>query len=56
MAVVIDDVQVEAVEAQARGGQEHAQPHPAAHPPLDPNELAAVTRRQGQRLARLWAD
>ncbi|HEX3405996.1 MAG TPA: hypothetical protein VHS81_02065 [Caulobacteraceae bacterium] len=57
MAVVIDEVQVEAVESQAQsGGQGHAQPKPAAHPPLDPNELALVMRKRDQRLARLWAD
>ena len=57
MAVVIDEVQVEAVEAQAqRGGQDHAQAKKPGHQPLDPNELAVTLRRQGQRLTRLWAD
>ena len=56
MAVVIDEVQVEATEAQAHGGQDHAQAKKSTHQPLDPNELGATLRRQGQRLARLWAD
>ena len=57
MAVVIDEVQVEAVEAQAQQPHEgHAQARKPGKSPLDPIELATVLRRRDQRLARLWAD
>jgi hypothetical protein len=59
MAVVIDEVQVEAVEAQAQQREAHGQggQKPAGgKPKLDPMELAATLRRRDQRLARLWAD
>jgi hypothetical protein len=57
MAVVIDEVQVEAVEAQAeRGGDGHAQAKKGGRQKLDPAELGIVLRQREQRLARLWAD
>ena len=59
MAVVIDEVQVEAVEAQAeaRAAQSQAGQKPASgKPKIDPVELAAALRRHEARLARLWAD
>jgi hypothetical protein len=57
MAVVIDEVQVEAVEAQAqRGGDDHAQGKKPGRQKLDPAELGVVMRQREQRLARLWTD
>jgi hypothetical protein len=58
MAVVIDEVQVEAVEAQAEGraAQGQARQQPSGKPKIDPVELAASLRRHEARLARLWAD
>lgn len=57
MAVVIDEVQVEAVESQAqRGGDDHAQAKKGGRQKLDPVELGVVLRQRDQRLARLWAD
>ncbi len=56
MPVVIDEVQVEAVEAQAQPRQDGGQPKKPSRQPLDPNELAVTMRRRDQRLARLWAD
>ncbi len=57
MAVVIDEVQVEAIEAQAlrHDAQGHAQ-KPAGKPKVDPFELALLLRQRHQRVARLWAD
>ncbi|HWF77445.1 MAG TPA: hypothetical protein VN694_09740 [Caulobacteraceae bacterium] len=57
MPVVIDEVQVEAVEPQAqpRDAQGHA--HRSAGPAkIDPADLAAILRQRHQRGARLWAD
>ena len=56
MAVVIDEVQVEAVETQAERGDEHAQAKKPGRQKLDPAELGIVLRQREQRLARLWAD
>ncbi len=57
MAVVIDEVQVEAVEAQAREPHEaHGQAQKPGKPKLDPIDLAIALRRRDQRFARLWAD
>ncbi len=57
MAVVIDEVQVEAVEAQgqSRDAQGHAQ-KPGGQSKIDRTELALNLRQRHQRQARLWAD
>jgi hypothetical protein len=57
MPVVIDEVQVEAVEPQAQRGDAHGQAHKQGdHSKIDPADLAVNLRRNHQRLARLWAD
>ncbi len=57
MPVVIDEVQVEAVEALAHPRDAQAQPQkPGGRPKLDPIDLALNLRQRHQRLARLWAD
>jgi len=56
MAVVIDEVQVEAVEAQAQPRDANAQAQKPGRQKLDPTELAVALRRREARVARLWAD
>jgi hypothetical protein len=57
MPVVIDEVQVDAVEAQAQPRDAQGQAHkPGGRPKIDPTDLAVNLRQRHQRLARLWAD
>ena len=56
MPVIIDEVQVDAVEAQAQPHDASAQAPRSGKPKLDPIELVVALRRLDQRLARLWAD
>jgi hypothetical protein len=52
MTVLIDEVQVEPVEPRERPSQ----PAPPRRQKIDPNEVAALLRRQAERIERLWVD
>jgi hypothetical protein len=59
MGVVIDEVEVEAVERETRSerrGMGDGQGQSSGPQRLDPNELAAVLMKHAERLQRLWAD
>jgi hypothetical protein len=57
MSVVIGEVQVEFGRGDEREGERQPErPAPRGRPALDPNEVAAVLRKQHERLERLWAD
>ena len=60
MGVVIDEVEVEAVEretrSERRGYGDDGQGQSSGPQRLDPNELAAVLMKHAERLQRLWAD
>ncbi len=54
MAIVISEVEVEALETPDR--QQQSPPAPRGRQKLDANELAALLKKQDERMQRLWAD
>ena len=56
MGVVIDEVQVDAMEREARPEPHGTEAPKRGRPKLDPSEFAAVQRRHAERMQRLWAD
>lgn len=56
MAVIIQDMTTETVEAAPRPAQPHDAGGPSADPGLTIERLHAAMLRDAQRQARLWAD
>lgn len=56
MGVVIGEVQVEFGIGDRGDERPPERQAPRGRPALDPNEVAAVLKKQHERLERLWAD